>query len=118
VLKFNRNIGFCEVGFTLDDGDRDRINSLVPLYDTIVATNFTDRAAKDFTGFMDRLIEAHPEKTFVVMVNKPYLIGVPDHAKTVICPFSQAPKSIQAATEVVFGKLEAMGMPPHNCDVT
>jgi beta-N-acetylhexosaminidase len=118
VLRHNRNIGFCEVGFTLDDGDRERINRLVPEYDTILATNFTDRAARDFTGFMDRLIAAHPGKTFLLLVNKPYLIGVPEHCKTVLCTFSQAPQSLKAGVEVLFGNRRATGTAPGNCDVS
>lgn len=118
VLRHNRNIGFCEVGFTLDDGDRGRITEQVPEYDTIVATNMTDRAAKGFSEFIDSFITTYPEKTFIILANKPYAFGIPEHAQTVICTFSKSPQSLKAAADVLFGERGATGTPPANCDVS
>jgi hypothetical protein len=112
ATRFNRLTAFCEVGFSFDAGDKERIRDLVPEYDTIVITNFHDRAAAGNTPFLKDLIAAHPDKTFVLITNKPFPMAIPANAETVICPFSKAPQSIRAAVRVLFGYLEPAGTLP------
>lgn len=112
ATDFHLLTAFCEVGFTFDAGDKKRIRDLIPEYDTIVITNFHDRASSGNTPFLDELIAAHPEKTFVLITNKPFPMAIPDHAETVICTFSKAPQSILAAVRVLFGDLQPAGTLP------
>jgi hypothetical protein len=55
---------------------------------------------------------AHPDKTFVLITNKPFEMAIPTHAETVICTFGKSPQSIRAAVRVLFGDLEPAGTLP------
>ncbi len=112
ATAINRHTAFCEVGFSFDAADKERIQALVPGYDTIVFTNFHDRAAAGNTPFIDGLITAHPGKTFVLVTNKPFGMAIPEHAETVICPFAKTPQSLRAAVRVLFGDLQPAGTLP------
>ncbi len=112
ALRYNPRLAFCEIGFSADAEDLDRMNALIPEYDTIVITNFQDRASATHTEFLVEQIAKHPGKTFVIVVNKPFAFTVPENAQTVICTFSKAPQSLRAAVDLLFGELDPTGSLP------
>jgi beta-N-acetylhexosaminidase len=114
ALRHNRKLAFCETGFSADAEDQERINALVPGFDTVVLTNFQDRAMKGSTEFLNDLVGRHPDKTFILVTNKPYSYAIPENAGTVICTFSKAPQSLKAAVDLLFGHFEATGQLPGN----
>lgn len=109
AIRHNTALAFCEIAFSPDEEDRSRVRDLVPSFDTIVATNFQDRASAAATGFWNELIADYPDKTFVVVTNKPFRFTLPENAKTLVCTYSKAPESIKAAVRLLFGKLQAGG---------
>jgi len=112
ATDFNRFTAFLEVGFSFDAEDKQRIRDLVPEYDTVVFTNFHDRADAENTPFLNEIMAASPEKTFVLITNKPFPMAIPDHAENVICTFGKTPQSIRAAVRILFGDLEPQGTLP------
>ena len=104
AIRHNTQLAFCEIGFTADDEDLDMIRRLVPEFETIVATNLQDRASACNTEFWQELIDAYPEKTFIIVTNKPFRFTMPSNARTVICTYSKAPESLKAAVRILFGK--------------
>ena len=109
AIRHNERLDFCEIGFTADEDDMNLICTLVKDFDTIVATNFQDRASVCNTDFWNELILLHPEKRFIVVTNKPFRFTMPENAGTVICTYSKAPESLRTAVLVMFGKQEAGG---------
>lgn len=118
ALCFNPHPAFCEIAFSADAEDLARMNALIPDHDTVVITNFQDRASAAHTSFLEEQIAKHPDKTFVIVVNKPFAFTVPKNAENVICTFSKAPKSLEAAVRVLFGDLEPGGVLPLQADPT
>lgn len=116
ALRYNPHLAFCEIGFSADAEDLARMSALIPDYDPIVLTNFQDRASAAHTDFLVEQIAKQPDKTFIILVNKPFAFTVPENARTVICTFSKAPQSLQAAVDLLFGELEPAGVMP--IDVT
>lgn len=114
ALRHNPHIAYCEIAFSADAEDLARMAALIPEYDPVVITNFQDRASAAHTGFLAEQIARHPEKTFVVVVNKPFAFTVPENAKTVVCNFSKAPQSLEAAVDLLFGELTPTGSLPVN----
>jgi len=112
ALRFNPRLAFCEIGFSADAEDLGRMNALIPGYDTIVLTNFQDRASATHTDFLREQIAKHPNKTFVIVINKPFAFCIPENAKTVICTFSKTPQSLEAAVRTLFGDLSPGGVLP------
>lgn len=112
ALRYNQQLAFCEIAFSADKEDLGRMNALIPDYDTIVLTNFQDRASATHTGFLQEQIAKHPQKTFIIVINKPFAFTIPENARNVICSFSKAPQSLKAAVELLFGKLEPTGKLP------
>lgn len=112
ATRFNRKLAFCEVGFSIDQKDKELLQDLLPEFDTIVGTNFHDRAAAGNTPYWDELITANPDKTFILITNKPFDLAIPAHAANVICTYSKAPQSIRAAVKLLFGKLVPTGVMP------
>jgi beta-N-acetylhexosaminidase len=112
ALRYNQKLAFCEIGFSADEEDLGRMNALIPDYDTIVLTNFQDRASAAHTEFLQEQIAKHPQKIFIIVINKPFAFTIPDNARNVICTFSKAPQSLKAAVEILFGKLEQTGELP------
>ena len=112
AIRYNPRLAFCEISFSADEEDLARMNALIPDYDTIVLTNFQDRASAAHTGFLVEQIAKHPDKTFIVVVNKPFAFTVPENAKNVICTFSKAPQSLKAGVDLLFGELKPIGKLP------
>jgi hypothetical protein len=117
ALRFNPHLAFCEIGFSADKGDLARMSALIPDYDLIVLTNFQDRASATHTEFLQEQIDKHPEKTFVIVINKPFSFTIPENAKNVICTFSKAPQSLEAAVRVLFGDLTPNAVLPIQTDL-
>lgn len=109
ALRFTPHLAFCEIGFSADQEDLGRMNALIPDYDLIVLTNFQDRASATHTTFLEEQIAKHPDKTFVIVINKPFAFTIPKNAKNLICTFSKAPRSLEAAVRILFGDLVPTG---------
>jgi beta-N-acetylhexosaminidase len=116
AIRHNPHLAFCETGFSADAADRALVERLVPGFDTIVLTNFQDRAMAGSTSYLNELIGRYPDKTFVLVTNKPYTFAIPEKARTVICTFAKTPASLAAAVRLIFGGFEATGRLPSNCD--
>jgi beta-N-acetylhexosaminidase len=112
ALRRNRDLAFCEVGFSIDEEDQERIHELIPGFDTVVVTNFHDRAAAGNTPFLNDLIAKFPYKTFILVTNKPFDLAIPENAANVICSYSKAPQSIRAVVRVLLGETESSGVLP------
>jgi len=118
AVRFNPHLAFCEIAFSADEEDLARMNALIPDYNPIVLTNFQDRASATHTEFLQEQIAKHPDKSFIIVINKPFDFTIPANAKNVICTFSKAPQSLKAAVRILFGDLEPGGKlpiqaPPH-----
>jgi len=116
VMAYNQKLAFCEVGFSYDEGDKQRIRELAPEFDTIVITNFHDRASAGNTPFLNALIRDFPNISFILITNKPFALSIPDEALTVICTYSKAPQSIRAAVRLLFGEIPSAGVMPIEAD--
>jgi beta-N-acetylhexosaminidase len=112
ALNFNRNLGFCEVGFSLDENDKDRLEQSIANYDTIVLTCFYDRADACPVAYYDELIAKNPDKTFIVVTNTPYDFSIPKNAQAIYCTFSVGPDSLKAFVQLLFGKRQATAVHP------
>ncbi len=109
AIRHNSALAFCEIAFSPDEEDKNRVRDRIPGFDTVVATNFQDRASVAATDFWSEMIANHPDKTFIVVTNKPFRFTMPDNAKTLICTYSKAPESLKTAVQLLFGKLNPGG---------
>lgn len=112
AVRYNPYLAFCEIAFSADEEDLVRMAALIPDYETIVLTNFQDRASATHTDFLEEQIAKYPEKKFIIVINKPFAFTVPENARNVICTFSKAPQSLNAAVRILFGELESKGEMP------
>jgi hypothetical protein len=75
-------------------------------------TSFYDRADPCPCGFYEKLIEKHPDKTFILFTNTPFDFSMARNADIIICTFSVGPDSLKAAVRLLFGAIKAQGEHP------
>jgi len=112
ALTFNRKLAFCETGMSLDEKDKDRVEQCIANYDIIVLTCFYDRADPCPTEYYEKLISGNPGKTFILITNTPFDFSIAKRAHVIICTFSVGPDSLKAVVQLLFGELQARGVPP------
>ena len=112
ALTFNRKLAFCETGMRLDENDKDRVEQCIANYDTIVLTCFYDRADPCPREYYEKRITENPNKTFILITNTPFDFSIAKSAQVVICTFSVGPDSLKAVIQLLFGELQARGVPP------
>ena len=110
--KHSRNVDYIETHYTYDEQDKADIMEAVKNYSVIVMTAFYKRGYLANNEMIDRLIEAYPDKKFVLLTNTPYPISIPQKAKTVFLTLSTGPANIKASVDALFGTLQPEGQMP------
>ena len=110
--KHSRNVDYLETHYTYDEQDKADIMEAVKNYSVIFLTAFYKRGYLANNEMLDRLIEAYPDKKFVLLTNTPYPISIPQKAKTVFLTLSTGPANIKASVDALFGALKPEGQMP------
>lgn len=105
MLKCSMNVINADCHFAATDDEIRLILDLSKEADLVVVTNFYWRVWPENNSRLVKLLDARRIPT-VVVTNNPYEHGSPKQAGTVICTYSSAPRSLDAAAEVIFGKLK------------
>ncbi|MBI5725470.1 MAG: hypothetical protein HZA50_16050 [Planctomycetes bacterium] len=105
MLKLSMNLINADCHFAAIDEEIKLILDLARQADVVVLTNFYWRVWPENNTRLIKLLAARKIPT-VVVTNNPYERGSPKQAGTVVCTYSSAPRSLDAAAEVIFGKLK------------
>jgi beta-N-acetylhexosaminidase len=110
---YNPDAKIVEVSFEPDEEDLDLIHEVIGDYSHIVITSYFARGSLPVKDYVQKVIDAYPDKTFVVVADNPYPLGIPDRASTVVVNLSEGtPKGSEMTAGVLYGKINPEGICP------
>ena len=111
VLQQSLNVVNMDSDFCASDEEQRLALSLLPEVDLVVMTNYYWRIHPENNSALVKAIQA-AGKPVVVVTNNPYPMGAVPEADAVICTYSVTPQSLQAAAELLYGKIQPRGAWP------
>ena len=111
-IKLGANVSYLEIDYRMDDKDEKRFKETIVNYNTIILTNYFNRAVLSNKDFLERELENFKGKVIIV-TNTPYKeLSIPAFSETVVLTFSTSPDNISVVAKTLYGKVIPEGVWP------
>lgn len=102
-LKIGADVDYLEIEYIMDEEDITNIKQRLDQYDTIVITNYYNRALLSNMEEIDEIFSGYDGK-LVVVTNTPFQeLSIPNNAANVLISFSNAPRNVKHTANILFG---------------